>query len=1590
MPIEIPEALSATRQLAEALAMRRDRLIARPLDPAGRRQLADLDRELAEVVARQRLDPCDASPDAPLVLLPVRIETVHEPAGTGGNAGPRLLVRITPDEVHVDTLRRALTPEEVSAGQAWWQARWQAVAADGSDPDAQAGQTDASQTDASQARAADWSALVEAVGPRRAGWVAQATLPINRGAPPTEAPVFPEPPTEVSGDTVARCLPDRFVVRVFPRGAPPITEIGRPIPRDLALSPLALGDDALVAAGKLKVPAGSEWTVDFTEALRLGLAVVVPLPANVSVIDCVVVTGTRQSVSEAQNAADLANLLLSHRYSDGIDLLAHGTPTNNADAARSPYRPDAAPAAPPLDLVAPSVDAVAAATLLGLSAADIEDLLDPAAPRSGLGVAQTAANTALWYATWAPVLDRIDADEVDGVTPAAIESARRLHRESVRAAGHCPALRVGAQAYGLLPVTDLDGWQPRAGEFTAVLAPLVRRLLRRWVARAGQLPHVSPGDEVSDEAMLEMLGTAPVSTAIRVRPAVDGPKLTGLAGIVGADAGQLGAERQLMRAVLSQYSVELATRLQPPSLHDESRRIALPLVSARDAEVIADILADRSPKVDSVLQALLDIAWDEARRRSASISPATHLPTLVGLLGVDAVTATLVNTAATTGPLATVIAGASTPSAPLSPAGFRAAAAGLRSQVRFDGQPLEAPSLAAFEPVAEARTSLAQVALDLGDTPEARWIGQHAVAGILELFANRWEMRDAMLALGAASIDERRIAVGSAIDLASHRLDAWATGIAADRQRTLANGEGMTLGAFGYVENIHLKPPKADEGWLQAPSSAHAVTAGLLASAHRSRIGAKAGRQPFAIDLSSRRGPELRRVLEGIRAGQSIGALLGYQIERALTGSAARFQLSLRELAPLDPDTLGTDLPVGERTARSAMAAVVDGARLLSQFPVESLQGNSPALRQRLDQRPANPYLGTWTAVTPAEWEQIKRALGAAAETLDAVSDALLAESVFHYASGNAARASAAMDAAASGGAVDPELGVLGVRQTTRTLGQAAFAVVASRAGGWSTTRPRALAEPRLEAWAASRLGDPADIIVVDGPAGRLTLADVGVAALDLVFADDFAALDRDLRAALPALAAAPFAGLSLADKAQPGWPAGARPIRSVATLAGSLRALAAGAMPLLPPDLVPAGADDEHRLDLDDLQARCEALLTALGQALAAGAEAVGWIDPDSHAVAENRVAALTAALAPLAAFGVALVPDPQIPANASWALGAWQAASARWEAGSARLAAARAPHPEPLTAKEWLDVAQAIAETVLGDGFRLLPLLRQLPPPAGSTGSTGSSTPANSFATALTRPSFAAPAVSRVAAFIRDHATVRAGIAKLAEARLIGRALGLAADLTVVQLTDGGPGSDRWLAGPLADDQPWPAGSASHCLVDLVGIKSGVNSGINSGVNSGVSGNSAAANLAAASDGIAGIVFDSWIEALPFRPDPRAFAPEADAGNPLRPARATTALAIHANQASARAPQVILSAVPADRKRWTTDSLVRTILASIDVSRARLVTLENLPGDAAILPAAYVASPWLQPGKGFDFRQIPLAVSWARQPYPFVSEIK
>ena len=101
--------------------------------------------------------------------------------------------------------------------------------------------------------------------------------------------------------------------------------------------------------------------------------------------------------------------------------------------------------------------------------------------------------------------------------------------------------------------------------------------------------------------------------------------------------------------------------------------------------------------------------------------------------------------------------------------------------------------------------------------------------------------------------------------------------------------------------------------------------------------------------------------------------------------------------------------------------------------------------------------------------------LDALANSVDALSDALLAESAHHVVLGNPSRAAATLDALERGEAPPPELEVI---RTPRTGSAFTHRVVALFPGtpatiaDWTATF-RSLAEPFLNAWAAKLLGNP-------------------------------------------------------------------------------------------------------------------------------------------------------------------------------------------------------------------------------------------------------------------------------------------------------------------------------------------------------------------------------------------------------------------------------------------------------------------------------------------------------------------------------------
>ncbi|HET6318371.1 MAG TPA: hypothetical protein VFG86_18100, partial [Chloroflexota bacterium] len=273
----------------------------------------------------------------PIVLLPIRLETRFRPASDG--TGTDLLIRVYPDDLHVDTHEPELTDDEVTWGKAYWDQVWRA----------------GTQQSGSQREGAAWAQLAGRFEPQRAAWIACQLEPRNlaqRPALPTAdskasvpLPDFPTPPRHAAAWTRAPralLLPDRWIalgynpdIRVFAVG-------GNPIPEQLAVGPEPELSTTLPANPPTDameaIDGGMRWLVEFEAAVQVGMGIRVRLPDSVASTGLarVVVVGVKDSLDPQVAAQRVAAWVDAHHYTRGIEFAPAGTPTNQtADAPRN-------------------------------------------------------------------------------------------------------------------------------------------------------------------------------------------------------------------------------------------------------------------------------------------------------------------------------------------------------------------------------------------------------------------------------------------------------------------------------------------------------------------------------------------------------------------------------------------------------------------------------------------------------------------------------------------------------------------------------------------------------------------------------------------------------------------------------------------------------------------------------------------------------------------------------------------------------------------------------------------------------------------------------------------------------------------------------------------------------------------------------------------------------------------------------------------------------------------------------------------------------------------------------------------------------
>jgi len=357
---------------------------------------------------------------------------------------------------------------------------------------------------------------------------------------------------------------------------------------------------------------------------------------------------------------------------------------------------------------------------------------------------------------------------------------------------------------------------------------------------------------------------------------------------------------------------------------------------------------------------------------------------------------------------------------------------------------------------AGVRTSTEKSRYELLYTPNERVTGDsrtllvdHLTRGIGTLFATRYltEQLDALEYLAQTPTARLERALAEHLDCCTYRLDAWMTGLINFQLQSMryARGveqegkgvnyrKGIYLGAYGWLENVrsenkvltpvplsgeldeifNAQQPKGqnvplmrddqNEGYIHAPSVNHAVTAAILRNGYISNATPS---QPdlLKVNLSSERVRLALGIIEGIRNGQSLAALLGYQFERGLHdrynfAECDQFIYPLRLLFPLY--TQPEDLPEGASIEAVEARNVVNGTNL-----IRHVKNASPA-----DQKYPFGFPNTKLPdATPAQKDAINAEIDRLLDLYDAVSDLAIAEGVHQIVMGNYDRAAATLDA---------------------------------------------------------------------------------------------------------------------------------------------------------------------------------------------------------------------------------------------------------------------------------------------------------------------------------------------------------------------------------------------------------------------------------------------------------------------------------------------------------------------------------------------------------------------------------------------------
>jgi hypothetical protein len=1319
-------------------------------------------------------------------------------------------------------------------------------------------------------------------------------------------------------------------------------------------------------------------------------------------LDFVLVLGVKDSEAGTTDwTPRLTELFNAHHYTDGISFVPPGTPSNNTAEVPSGFNSeDPGHESSYLSERATTVnqrDDGSNADLLAAAFAmptEVFGRLPNAAAKDQLDARHM--NTALWQATWGYFLLQMLGVGHAGESPLTDEDiawARRHFIDYVGANGPLPAIRVGKQPYGILPVTSLNAWKPAAGQESqfsrdVALRDFLVRLREQWRRNFPDVPRLGRTEDQQngiDKDLAEVLSMDALSSRYSMRqfmgrhylehlwvfltaeffqdawnlPEIEEPideepdeierpdDLTAAEWAAfrrqleaqrarrrGARAARLtflNAKRNSLSAWLTRQELLTTAVLQTLGVAWRPRLaqgvFAPPVAILNGALVQADESLTLTPNYIDNLLAARDLIKDVHFHNQSTQQPPPH--TLLHLLLRHSML--LEYTTAATRLL--LKRGLLQPKLRREPE-LVDLPVGQLMQTVWRQMAMKINVAGEAEPIELAKYLLGSMPMGEPDTtrePDLKLIS---------------EFRASLSHLRSLNVDKLEALMTGTLDLCSHRLDAWITSFATKRLDELrkTTPTGILFGGYGWVMNVkpataqtEVAPPPGEHdpvfepannpGFVHAPSLTQASAVAILRSGHLAHAGA-AKQKPndlLAIDLSSERVRLAMWLLDGVRQGQPLGALLGYRFERRLQEAGApEFIAPFRELAPLVARKL--EQP-GLSVTVEAIAAnnVVDGLALLRrwqkgksteppQWTSETIPFGQSVGQQTIKLPPAIPHTD--------EFEKVHTELGYLEEAVDSVSDALIAEGVYQIVRGNPLRAANTVESIAGGEAPPPELEVVrtprsGVALTHRLL-TLFTGEPASPPPGWAPpAHPfRASAEPHLNAWVAKLLGSPANVRCLveqlDPATGEvldskeLALGQLRLAPLDFVYAVEGgqggqqAEIEQRILYAVTRMTNgfAPGSLLRVSLDRKPEWNISELGYAEFSELLRSARKLLSGTRYVEDGDLNPPERSTNFSVDVGELERRT----ATAEESLSATSK-----DFDQELVTPDttNLETLRELIMRSAAFGVAgavpLSAAGDSPADRETLIA--QAGSIRKELAQRaeqlrRLASGFNAAQASIQDKR--DHALARLRIIFGKAFIVLPRFMS------TNGIELQKALADSTKVQGGDP-FASTTWFQRAARVRDGVARLNAAVSYAEAMNTGEKL----KLTIAQLPYAI--NDRWVGLPLKPGNSLPGGKLSIAVQSTDPVE--------------------------VLQPLAGLFIDEWVEIVPS-------------------ATEITGIALQYNQPNAAPPQTILVAVPPEIETpWTIWSLQQVLLETLDLARIRGVDPDALDEVGHYLPALYFA---------------------------------